>query len=329
MAPPKGIQNVLDKFRTDFTKNQKVLADSARARDDKIKKKKKPATQARKKPSTTKASSGNSSQRSAQQDQAKWISEAKKSGDLPLGLRQKMVIDFLRDKVRCGSHSSFPHSPLLPFPRPHVLTPARPSAVQESPASWEDILNGSGRNLEAEADLKNALHAHPKVSQDPASGMYSYVPDANISSRNQLLEYVKSSSEPVAVQDLLDSYKKVTEDIEALKAERLLIGLFSYLPELNCEILYSTDGRLGKNLADLQSDADVTALWTNFSVPDTDDALDEALRKAGITPAPRKEKPKRLVSEKKKKKRKQSKLRSVTNAHLLHLLEGDVTSIDC
>ncbi len=222
-----------------------------------------------------------------------------------------------------------PRSPILPFFRSLVLTPARPSAVQESPASWEDILNGSGRNLEAEADLKNALHAHPKVSQDPASGMYSYVPDANISSRNQLVEYVKSSSEPVAVQDLLDSYKKVTEDIEALKAERLLIGLFSYLPELNCEILYSTDGRLGKNLADLQSDADVTALWTNFSVPDTDDALDEALRKAGITPAPRKEKPKRLVSEKKKKKRKQSKLRSVTNAHLLHLLEGDVTSIDC
>ena len=73
--------------------------------------------------------------------------------------------------------------------------------------------------MEAEADLKNALRAHPKVSQDPASGMYSYVPDANISSRNQLLEYVKSSSEPVAVQDLLDSYKKVTEDIEALKAE--------------------------------------------------------------------------------------------------------------
>ena len=234
-----------------------------------------------------------------------------------------MVIDFLRDKVR-----------VLWFALPRSLVPSssrplvRSYAAQESPASWEDILNGSGRNLEAEVDLKNALRAHPKVSQDPASGMYSYVPDANISSRHQLLEYVRSSSEPVAVQDLLDSYKKVTEDIEALKAERLLIGLFSYLPELNCEILYSTDGRLGKNLADLRSDADVTALWTNFSLPDTDDTLDEALRKAGITPAPRKEKPKKLVSEKKKKKRKQSKLRSVTNAHLLHLLEGDVTSID-
>lgn len=191
-------------------------------------------------------------------------------------------------------------------------------------------MNGSGRNLEAETDLKVAIHAHPKVAHDAVSGMYSYVPDANISCKRQLLDYVRASSEPVAVQDLLDSYKKVTEDIQSLKAERLLIGLFSYLPELNCEVLYSTDGSFGQKLADLQSDADVTALWTNFSVPDTDDALDDALRKAGITPAPRKEKPKKLVSEKKKKKRKQSKLRSVTNAHLLHLLEGgaEVTSID-
>lgn len=149
MGPPKGIQNVLDKFRTDFTKNQKVLADSARARDDKIKKKKKPATQARKKPSTTKASSGNSSQRSAQQDQAKWISEAKKSGHLPLGLRQKMVIDFLRDKVRCGSHSSFPHSPLLPFPRPHARPSFRcagiSSFVGRHPERERAQLGGRGR----------------------------------------------------------------------------------------------------------------------------------------------------------------------------------------
>jgi hypothetical protein len=130
MAPPKGIQNVLEKFRTDFSKNQKVLADSARARDDKIKKKKKPATQARKKPSTTKASSGNSSQRSAQRDQAKWISEAKKSGDLPLGLRQKMVIDFLRDKVRrCPSQTavgdSFVMISVPSFSRPHGPSSSR------------------------------------------------------------------------------------------------------------------------------------------------------------------------------------------------------------
>lgn len=98
MVPPKGIQNVLDKFRTDFSKNQKVLADSARARDEKIKKKKKPASQGKKRPAT-KASSGNSTQKSAQQEQSKWVNEAKKSGNLPLGLRQKMVIDFLRDQV--------------------------------------------------------------------------------------------------------------------------------------------------------------------------------------------------------------------------------------
>lgn len=298
MAPPKGIHSVLEKFKADFARNEKVKIDSARARDDKLaKKKKKPvATQAAKKKTTTKASSGTSTQQKSGQDQSKWMNDASK--ELPLGLRQKMVIDFLRGR--------------------------------EAPASWDDILNGTGRNIESEADLKSALDAHPKVAA--TAGKYSYVPDANIKNKQQLLDYVRASAEPVAVVDLLDSYKKVTDDIEALKADRLLVGLFSYLPELNCEVLYSTVGNgkiSGLKLTDLQSDADVTALWTNFSVPDTDDALDDALRKAGIVPAPRKEKPKKLVSEKKKRKRKQSKLRSVTNHHLLHLLEGEaVTSID-
>jgi len=300
MVPPKGIQNVLEKFKADFARNEKVKIDSARARDEKLaKKKKKPAaTQAVRKKASTKASSGTSTQQKSAQDQSntKWMNDASK--ELPLGLRQKMVIDFLRGR--------------------------------ESPSSWEDILNGTGRNVESEADLKSALDAHPKVAA--TSGTYAYVPDANIRNKRQLLDYVRASAEPVAVVDLLDSYKKVKEDIEALKEERLLVGLFSYLPELNCEVLYSTVGNgkmSGKRLTDLRSDEEVTALWTNFSVPDSDDALDDALRKAGIVPAPRKEKPKKLVSEKKKKKRKQSKLRSVTNAHLLHLLEGEaVGSID-
>jgi hypothetical protein len=348
MAPPKGIQNVLDKFKADFARNEKVKIDSAKARDEKLaKKKKKPAasTQAVRKKTATKASSGTSTQQKSAQDQAntKWMNDA--SRDLPLGLRQKMVIDFLRGR--------------------------------ESPSSWEEILNGTGRNIESEADLKSALDAHPKVAA--TSGTYAYVPDANIKNKQQLLDYVRASAEPVAVVDLLDSYKKVKDDIEALKEERLLVGLFSYLPELNCEVLYSTVGNgkmSGKRLTDLRSDEEVTALWTNFTVPDSvgiltrhddshserravrmfrpsgsldlslsgsltlvpspvpfarpqDEALDDALRKAGIAPAPRKEKPKKLVSEKKKKKRKQSKLRSVTNAHLLHLLEGDaVVSID-
>jgi len=289
--PPKGIQNVLDKFKADFSKNTKVLADAARARDEKIKKKKKPTAQARKK-STTKASSGTSGTR---KEQEQWMNDARGAEEIPLGLRQKMVIDFLR--------------------------------AREAPASWEDVLNGSGRNIEAEADLKNALEAHPKVSIDSA-GMYSYVPDANIKNKRQLLDYVRASPAPVAVHDLMDSYKGVTADIEALKAEGLLVGLFSYRPELNCEVLYSIDGKL--KLTELQADADVTALWTYFSVPETDDSLDDALRKAGILPAPRKEKPKKLVSEKKKKKRKQSKLRAVTNVHLLHLFVGSeaVQSID-
>jgi hypothetical protein len=291
MAPPKGIQSVLDKFRTDFTKNTKVLADAAKARDEKIKKKR-PVTHTRKK-STTKASSGTTAN-TLQKQQEQWVSDPKKPNDLPLGLRQKMVIDYLRNK--------------------------------EAATSTEDILNGTGRNIETETDLREALEAHPKVALDNSTHLYSYVPDANIKNKQQLLDFIRKSS-PVAVPDLLDSYKKVLQDIEALKSERLLIGLFSYQPELNCEVLYSVDGKYKLN--DLRGDAEVTALWTNFMVPDTDDGIDSALRKAGMQPAPRKEKPKKLLSEKKRKKRKQSKLRAVTNQHLLHLLEGEaVQSID-
>ena len=174
MAPPKGIQNVLDKFRTDFSKNQKVLADSARARDDKIKKKKKPVTQARKKPSTTKASSGNSSQRSAQQDQAKWISEAKKSGDLPLGLRQKMVIDFLRDKVRACTSSS----------RPFVPSPACPLVC-----FFAGISSLVGRHPERErAQLGGRARPEKRPTRPPKSVSRPGIGDVLVRARRRHFE---------------------------------------------------------------------------------------------------------------------------------------------
>jgi hypothetical protein len=77
------------------------------------------------------------------------------------------------------------------------------------------------------------------------------------------------------------------------------------------------------SMVGLKNDPDIVALWTNFPIPDTDEGIDEALARAGIRAAPRKEKPKRIISEKKRKKRKQAKLRAVTNAHLMHLLEGE------
>lgn len=300
MAPPprnSNIQDVLNKFRTDFSKNAKVLAEGAKARNDKLKQQQQKSSTTARRPATqrsrrAKSSKGQTEASSGQKSQ-EWMNEAKNPDELPLGMRQKQVIDFLKDT--------------------------------EAPASLEDVLNATGRNIDAEEDLKKALDAHPKIAVDTSSGMYSYVPDANVKNKQQLLDFVRASGVPVPVPEILDSYKRVVEDIKSLKESKLLIGIHSYQPDLNCEVLYAMDPAL----CGLHGDADVTALWANFAVPDTDDGIDEALKKAGITPAPRKEKPKRLVSEKKKKKRKQTKLRAVTNAHLMHLLEGEgPTAID-
>lgn len=289
MVPPRNsnIQDVLNKFRTDLSKNAKVLAEGAKARDEKIKQKSSTRRQTTQKSRRAKSSKG---QTEASQE---WMNAPKNPDELPLGMRQKQVIDFLKEK--------------------------------EEPATLEEVLNATGRNIEVETDLKQALDAHPKIAVDASSGLYSYVPDANVKNKQQLLDFIRASGTPVPVPEIMDSYKKVVEDIAALKESKLLIGIHSYRPDLNCEVLYAMDPAM----AGLRGDVDVTALWANYAVPDTDEAIDDALRKAGITPAPRKEKPKRLVSEKKKKKRKQTKLRAVTNAHLMHLLEGEgPTAID-
>lgn len=294
MVPPprnSNIQDVLNKFRTDLSKNAKVLAEGAKSRDDKIKQKSAARRQTTQKSRRAKSSKGGQTEASKSQE---WMNAPKNPDELPLGMRQKQVIDFLKEK--------------------------------EAPATLEDVLNATGRNIDTESDLKQALEAHPKIALDTASGMYSYVPDANVKNKQQLLDYLRASGAPTPVPDILDSYKKVVEDIAALKESKLVIGIHSYRPDLNCEVLYAMD----PSLAGLGGDTDVTALWANYAVPDTDEAIDEALRKAGITPAPRKEKPKRLISEKKKKKRKQTKLRAVTNSHLMELLlEGEgPTAID-
>lgn len=293
MGPPKqsgsNIQNVLNKFRTDLSRNAKVLADGAKAREEKIRQK----SSASRRPTTQKSRKGKSSSKgqtnasSGGKGEQAWMNDAKGPEELPLGLRQKQVIDHIKDR--------------------------------EAPVSIEEILNATGRNIEIEVDLKRALEAHPKVAIDGATGMYTYVPDAHVKNKQQLLDYIRASGAPVPVPEILDSYKQVTEDIISLKKSKDIIGLYSYHPDLNCEVLYALDPAL----AGLEADGDVSALWANFPLPDTDEGMDEALKKAGIEPAPRKEKPKRIVSEKKKKKRKQTKLRAVTNMHLMHLLEGE------
>lgn len=286
-----AIGAVLDKFRTDLVKAAKVTAAASKEREEKLKQR--TSTSRRQSSRSKRTKSGSTELRkgtehsSGDKSGQPWLNEAKDPNNLPLGMRQKQVLDFLKNS--------------------------------EAPASAEDILTSTGRHIESEPDLKKALEAHPKISIEESTGNYIYLPDANVRNKNQLLEYIRASGTPIAVPEILDSYRQVLEDIEDLKKARKIIGIHSYQPELNCEVLYAMEA----SMVGLKNDPDIVALWTNFPIPDTDEGIDEALARAGIRAAPRKEKPKRIISEKKRKKRKQAKLRAVTNAHLMHLLEGE------
>jgi len=223
-----------------------------------------------------------------------WRTQASKNETkLPLGMRQKQVIDYLRAK--------------------------------EVSASIAEIASATGRNIAAEVDLSRALAANPKVAVDESAGIYTYQPDAHVRDKNQLFEYICRAGAPVAVSEIADAYRSVLQDVAALKAEGVIMGLHSFDPEVGCEVLYSVD----TGLTGLTADIEVAALWNSAELPDEDEDLALELRKAGVEPAPRKAPRKRSTAEKKRKTRKASRLRAVTNVHLMHLLEGEApTALD-
>lgn len=206
---------------------------------------------------------------------------------LPLGMRLKQVIDFLRQR--------------------------------ESAATIAEIAAATGRHVDREEDLASALEVNPKVRVDSVANTLVYVPDANIRDKDQLLEYVLHSGAPVPVKELADSYKAVMNDIEKLKAEGKILGLHSYDPEVACEVLYAVD----QSFAGLTADNEVTAVWYATEIPDDDEEIAAGLRAFGQLPAPRKAPRKKAPAEKKKRKKRSVRLRAVTNVHLIHLIEGE------
>ena len=192
----------------------------------------------------------------------------------------------------------------------------------ESPATAEQIATATGRDISTEPDLANALDANPKIQVEEDAGTFAYLPEANVRNKDQLLDYIRRAGAPVATSEVADAYKAIMDDIAALKAGNEIIGLHSYDPEIGCEVLYAIDQRL----KGVGVDEEVGALWGAVEVPEDEEDVGEELKKVGIAPAPRKAPRKKAPGtgkEKKRKQRKQSKLRVVTNAHLMHLLEGD------
>jgi transcription initiation factor TFIIE subunit beta len=208
-------------------------------------------------------------------------------------MRQKQVVDFLRKR--------------------------------ESPATATEIAVATGREIQKEPDLASALDANPKIEVDVDAGTFAYLPEANVRNREQLLDYICRAGAPVATSELADAYRTVLDDVAALKNEGLVLGLHSFDPEINCEVLYAVD----KKLAGIECDPEVAALWLSTDVPDDDEEVVAELQKVNLPHVPRKAPRKTMPKEKKRRQRKASKLRAVTNAHLMHLLEGDgPTAID-
>ena len=121
------------------------------------------------------------------------------------------------------------------------------------------------------------------------------------------------------VREIADAYKAVMDDVAALKSEGAVLGLHSFDPEIGCEVLYPVDTRL----LGLEADPEVGALWYATEIPDADEEVATQLKAIAQNPAPRKAPRKRAAAEKKRKKRRATKLRAVTNVHLMHLLEGE------
>jgi hypothetical protein len=331
MAPPKGsdkVADVLAKFRQEQIKAAKVQQDAAKQRQERLKKiqsggkqvlvlsnaryssntlfrntlsipaagvSKKPTAPRQPRSRTAKITTSSGQQPSeGPSDSAKvsdWRSARAVAARpiLPLGMRQKQVLDFLRQ--------------------------------QEGPVTQSEISKATGLDLSADADLHGVLAANPKVAVDEGQGTWTYQPEANVRDKAQLLEYVRHSAAPVATSELSDAYRTVMADVAALKAEGLVLGLHSYDPEVNCEVLYPIDLQMEVGKAD----EDVRALWMATAIPEDDEDMATELRKVGLEPVPRKAPRIRASGEKKKrrKQRKATRLRAVTNVHLMHLLEGE------
>lgn len=203
-------------------------------------------------------------------------------------MRQKQVIDFLRQL--------------------------------EKPATAAHIKAAIQIDIDGQLDLQQALEANPKVGIDDDE-QYFYRPDANIKNKAQLLDFVRKAAAPVAIPEVQDAYKTVLNDVKALKDEGLIISLYSYDPELQCEILYPVDMKL----VGVKVDEDVNALWHQIDIAEEDELLKAALLENGLNPAPRKA-PRKAANankERKKQRRKQQRLRTVTNVHMMHLFDGD------
>ncbi|PRW45019.1 transcription initiation factor IIE subunit beta [Chlorella sorokiniana] len=213
---------------------------------------------------------------------------------VPIGVKLKAVVDYLRT---CSE-----------------------------PQRAAGITSATGFDPRTDAALAAALAANNKVSVQ-ADGLYVYVPEvANVRNKAELLDYLRRRERQgegyAALGELADAYPGARQDLEALKAERLIVSLPAADPTRK-EVFYPIDTKMRVDIDD-----DLQELWLSVGeqLPEEVEEMAAELRKIGVKPAPRQVIEKREAREKKKKARKARRLTRVTNVHLKHLLEGDAPS---
>ncbi|KAL6783822.1 hypothetical protein ACKKBG_A03660 [Auxenochlorella protothecoides x Auxenochlorella symbiontica] len=284
--------NVLENFRKRQVQASQLKDDAAKDREAKLARQREMKARRRESEakSRTHPAESNSSAPSTSTAQASTSIPADLYGGAPqgpLGLRQKAVVDYLQKEAA-------------------LCTIAQVNAALNT-------------RIEDDAALMRELRRNEKVGFDDVEGRIFYQPEINVKNKAAMLQKIQVCDKPVLLQTILEAYPKADQDVQALKAEGKIIGFQSFEAEINGEVLFPIDQRL----VGFRVDAALVDLWHQTEVPEAEDDLIAAVQAAGLKPAPRKAVRRREKADRKKKARKQAKLRSVTNVHLMHLLDGD------
>jgi len=172
------------------------------------------------------------------------------------------------------------------------------------PKSAQEILNGTGIDVNSNSQLLNELKLNPFVTyQEP--GLFSYKSKFVLKTREDLFELISKTVAGILLDDIKDSYKDVEEDVKTLIDTRKILRIVNI--DTKQAVLFPNDPRFVMNIS-----PEFQQLWTSVKIPDDID-LEKEMAKANL-PMMKQEARKRPGP----KSRKQNKQRKVklTNTHL-------------
>mmetsp|Transcript_8566 Transcript_8566/g.15479 ORF Transcript_8566/g.15479 Transcript_8566/m.15479 type:complete len:268 (-) Transcript_8566:192-995(-) len=209
-----------------------------------------------------------------------------------------------------------------PVPKPAERTPAQRKAplskllkdvldcilAEDGRAlSSDDIKAKCGIDIYSDSGLMAALQNHDRL--ELVNGFWSYKAKHKAQNKDELAKLMLRYPEGLRVLELKDSYKGVMEDLTTLKQDGR-VYIIQNLDDPSQDVIFPCDPKLI-----LTVDEDVVQLWNECQV-DPDD-MEAEMKKAGVKASVRKERQAIDLKGAKEKKRKKSKQRVFTNAHMV------------